>query len=156
MLPPHLLWRQNTKHVWNSSLLPCCKAPVPVVSKHSPKQGEVLSCTSAVGSMCLDVHVRACMCMFNLVQTSKEPELVLWICYSGLPRKWRKGEKGFPNWKACWWRKMPFEGSVGRRGIMLVRVFQRQGKKASLTFDSEFHVQDGVGRGEVYWGIYLM
>lgn len=33
---------------------------------------------------------------------------------------------------------------------MLVRVFQRQGKKASLTFDSEFHVQDGVGRGEVY------
>lgn len=70
--------------------------------------------------------------------------------------KWRKGRKGFPNWNACWWRKMTFEGSVGRRGIMLVRFFQRQGKKVSLIFNPEFHVQDRVGRGEVYSGMYLM
>lgn len=39
---------------------------------------------------------------------------------------------------------------------MLVRVFQRWGKKASLIFNSEFHAQDRVGMGEVYSGIYLM
>lgn len=38
---------------------------------------------------------------------------------------------------------------------MLVRFFQRQGKKASLAFNSDFHAQDG-GQGEVYSGIYLM
>lgn len=29
---------------------------------------------------------------------------------------------------------------------MLVRVFQRQGKKTSLAFNSEFHVQGGRGK----------
>lgn len=40
---------------------------------------------------------------------------------------------------------MPFEGSVGRRRIILFRVFQGQGKKASLAFNSEFHKEDREG-----------
>lgn len=92
-----------------------------------------------LGRACGSLRARAPPCA-SITKSQSSCSGCATVAFQG---KWRKGKRSFPNWKACQWRKMPFEGSGGRRGIMLVRVFQRQGKKTSLAFNSEFHVQGG-------------
>lgn len=54
-----------------------------------------------VSAVCLNVHVYACSCTLDIVQTChKEPEPMRYICYSGLPRQMKDKKKMFPELKS--------------------------------------------------------